>query len=123
GSKVLYDRGIAYFSTYYLDPATFDPSSISTLLRGEGDLVAALAAESRCQLLFYVFDLVDRSPLGRLRCLSVDCEAELLRSGPVFDNVWWHNALFHGPVDDAVVMRFHHRASYDSAFGRHDRVD
>lgn len=123
GAKAIYDRGIDYLIPYYSDPADFDPASITTLLRGDSDLVRALAAEATCQLLFYVFDLVDRSPLGRLRCLSLDCVAELHRSGPIFDNVWWHNTMFHGPLEDSVVVRFLHRATWDTAFGRLDRLD
>lgn len=123
GAKAVYDRGITYLVDYYTDPAKFDPTSVTTLLRGDSDSVVALAAEPSCQLLFYVFDLVDRTPLGRFRCISVDCEAELLRAGAVFDNVWWHNTLFHGPLEGAVVVRFHHRGSWDTGFGRFDRLD
>jgi hypothetical protein len=35
----------------------------------------------------------------------------------VYDNVWWHNALFHGKVEDNVVVRFRHQGSYDTLFG------
>ena len=85
-------------------------------------LVDALRAESRCALVFYVFDLRDRSEVGRFRCLHLDCRAEVLERGPVYDNVWWHNTLFHGPADDHVVVHFRHEASWDTRFGRFDRV-
>ncbi len=122
GAKVVYDRGLEYLKQYYTNADAFDRSSLTTLLAGDADLVAALRAEPACQLTFYVFNLVERSGVSRLRCLSLDCEAELLQRGPVYDNVWWHNTLFHGPMDEAVVVHFHHRASWDTVFGRHDAL-
>lgn len=81
-------------------------------------MVLALRAEPRCSLVFYVFDLRDRSDVGRFRSVQIDARAEVLESGPVFDNVWWHNTLFHGPADDCVVIRFGHDRSYDTRFGQ-----
>lgn len=123
GAKAIYDAGIEYLRGYYRDPRSFDTDSITTLLSEDSELVRALSAESRCQLVFYVFDLVDRTPAGRFRCLQLDCEAELHREGPVFDNVWWHNTLFHGKQDRSVVVRFRHRATHDTAFGKWEKVD
>lgn len=85
-------------------------------------LLDALRADPRCALVFFVFDLADRSEVGRLRCLQLDMHAELLQSGPVFDNVWWHNALFHGTADDQVVVHFRHEASFDTRFGAFEPV-
>jgi hypothetical protein len=31
--------------------------------------------------------------------------------------VWWHNTLFHGKADHAVVVRFRHRRTLDTRFG------
>jgi hypothetical protein len=122
GSRAVYDRGIAYLKKYYESAADFDPATITTLLPRKLPLVDALRAESRCALVFYVFDLVDRSEEGRLRCLHLDCAADVLEDGPVYDNVWWHNTLFHGPADEQVVVRFQHRASWDTRFGAFDSV-
>jgi hypothetical protein len=122
GAKAIYDAGIEYLRHYYQDTGDFDPESVTTLVDGESDLALALGAEPRCTLLFYVFDLVDRTPVGRFRCLELDCTAELHRDGPVFDNVWWHNTLFHGKQDRAVVVRFRHHATHDTAFGKYERV-
>jgi hypothetical protein len=79
--------------------------------------VEALRAEPECALVFYVFDLTDRSEIGRFRCLQLDCTAQVLEDGPVYENVWWHNALFHGRVDDHVVIHFRHLRSWDTRFG------
>jgi hypothetical protein len=117
GARAVYDRGIERMRGYYRSAGDFDPESITTLLPAKLPLVDALRGESRCALVFYVFDLVDRSEVGRLRCLHVDAVAEVLDSGPVYDNVWWHNALFHGPVDEHVVVHFRHLASWDTRFG------
>jgi hypothetical protein len=67
---------------------------------------------------FYVFDLDDSSEERRFRCLQVNCRAEVLDDGPVFDNVWWHNAVFHGKLDDQVVVRFAHQSTYATGFGK-----
>jgi len=79
--------------------------------------VDALRASPDCALVFYVFDLQDRSEIGRLRCLQIDARAEVLDRGPVYDNVWWHNTLFHGPADESVVIHFRCRESHDTRFG------
>jgi hypothetical protein len=117
GARAVYDRGIAYMKHYYRDAAGFDAASITTLLAEQSPLVEALRAEPECALLFYVFDLTDRSEVGRFRCLQLDCSAEVVEDGPVYENVWWHNALFHGPVDDHVVIHFRHQRSWDTRFG------
>jgi hypothetical protein len=122
GSRTVYDRGIAYLKDYYTGPEAFDPVSVTTLLHKKLPLVDALRAESRCALVFYVFDLVDRTEEGRFRCLHLDCTAEVLEKGDVYDNVWWHNTIFHGPADEHVVVHFRHRASWDTRFGAFDSV-
>jgi hypothetical protein len=123
GSRVVYDRGIAYLKDYYKGGAAdFDPCSVTTLLHEKLPLVDALRAEPRCALVFYVFDLTDRSEEGRLRCLHLDCTSELLEEGPVYDNVWWHNTIFHGPADENVVVHFRHRGSWDTRFGAFDAL-
>jgi hypothetical protein len=117
GARAVYDRGIEYLLDYYASADDFDPESITTLLPKKLPLVAALRAEKRCALVFYVFDLVERGEIGKLRCVQVDAVAEVLESGPVYDNVWWHNTLFHGPVEEQVVIHFRHLASWDTRFG------
>jgi hypothetical protein len=117
GARAVYDRGIAYMKEYYRAADGFDPASITTLLAKDAPLVEALRAEPECALVFYVFDLTDRSEIGRFRCLQLDCTAEVLEDGPVYENVWWHNALFHGLVDDHVVIHFRHQRSWETCFG------
>lgn len=117
GARAVYDAGIAYLLDYYRDRAAFDPASITTLLPDDRPLVQALRRAPDCSLLFYVFDLHERSEEGRFRCQQLDCRAEILDAGPVYDNVWEHNTLFHGPADEQVVIRFHHQRSWDTAFG------
>ena len=117
GARAVYDRGIQYLLEYYRRADDFDPDSVTTLLPKKAALVDALRAAPRCALVFFVFDLVDRSDVGRFRCLHLDSFAEVLESGPVYDNVWWHNTLFHGAADDHVVIRFRHEASFDTRFG------
>ncbi|MCG8590640.1 MAG: hypothetical protein MJE66_15220 [Proteobacteria bacterium] len=118
GARVLYDRGIAYLRDYYQSSDSFEPDSLTTLLHRDLPVVDALRSDPACSLLFYVFDLEDRSEIGRLRCTELHGEAEVLTGGPVYDNVWWHNTLFHGPADEHVVLHFRHRESYDTGFGR-----
>jgi hypothetical protein len=113
-----YQRGIAYLETYYASPADFDPTSVTTMVAGDHEIVGCLERDPLCMLLFHVFDLTDRSPVGRPRTLELTCEAELHREGPVRDNVWWHNTLFHGPFEGAVVIRFRHRGTRDIGFKR-----
>jgi hypothetical protein len=122
GARAVYDRGIAYLKDYYASAADFDPTSVTTLLPGKLPLVDALRGDSRCALVFYVFALTDRSEEGRFRCLHLDCESEVLERGEVYDNVWWHNTLFHGPADEHVVVRFRHRATFDTRFGAFETV-
>ena len=118
GARELYDAGIAYYVDYYDDAEQFDAHSITTLLHRDLPVVKALEATRECALVFYVFDLADKSRIGRLRCTQLDCVAELHASGPVYDNVWWHNTLFHGPADEHYVVQFHHRASWNTTFGQ-----
>lgn len=122
GAKETYDRGIEYLRGYYRDAADFDSTSITTLLPEDGAVVAALRAEPRCSLVFYVFDLDDKTDVGRFRCLQVDCVAEVLGEGPVYDNVWWHNTLFHGKAEEHVVIRFVHQRTWDTRFGMLEEV-
>lgn len=122
GARITYDQGIAYLKDYYQDPTDFDTHSITTLLRADSPIVQALRTEDRCQLVFYVFNLTDRTEVGRLRCLQLDCRAEVLSSGPVYDNVWWHNTLFHGEAEESVVIHFHHQQTYDTCFGKLEAV-
>ncbi|HEV7670806.1 MAG TPA: hypothetical protein VGS22_19980 [Thermoanaerobaculia bacterium] len=122
GSRELYDRGIKYLKGYYRDEADFDSGSLTTLTSNDSPLFRALSADPRCQLVFYVFNLDDRSEIGRSRCLQLDCQAEVHRKGPVYDNVWWHNAIFHGEVEDAAVIRFRHLRTYDTQFGHLQEV-
>jgi hypothetical protein len=122
GARAVYDIGIEYLKTYYREPGDFDASAITTLMSSDSSVVRALRAEPRCSLLFYVFDLEDRSRIGRFRCTQLCCRAEIFASGPVHDNVWWHNALFHGPVSDQVAVVFRHLASFDTGFGELRRL-
>ena len=122
GSREVYDRGLAYLRGYYGAPEEFDPASISTLMGEDAPLVKALRAEPDCALVFYVFELQDRSEVGRFRCLQLNCRAEILTSGAVFDNVWWHNTLFHGKAAGSVVIHFHHQSSYNTQFGAFERL-
>ncbi len=122
GSKATYDAGIEYLRAYYRSPEVFDPDSITTLVQKESPLAVALAADPRCHLVFYVFHLGQASDLDRFRCLELHCRAELHGSGPVYDNVWWHNTLFHGKADESLVVRFRHLATFDTRFGRFEAV-
>jgi hypothetical protein len=122
GARVLYDRGIEYLKRYYTRSEEFDPASITTLLPKGSPVARALRADPSCALVFYVFDLRERGELGRFRCVQLCCRAEVLESGPVYDNVWWHNTLFHGMAEDHAVIRFLHQESWDTRFGRFDRI-
>jgi hypothetical protein len=53
-----------------------------------------------------------QAKIGSCAALHVDAHAEVLESGPVYDNVWWHNTLFHGPAVE-------HRGRCTSANRRH----
>lgn len=120
--REVYDRGLAYLQGYYRSAEDFDPESLTTLMPEDRPLVEALRADPDCALLFYVFDLQDRTEIGRFRCQQLNCRAEVLSSGPVFDNVWWHNALFHGKAEGSVVLHFRHQTSYDTQFGGFKRL-
>ena len=117
GANSAYDRGIEYLKSYYENPEDFDPQSITTLLGEDSPATLALRAEPRCSLIFYVFALGDQTDIGRFRCLQLDCSAEIHTSGPAYENVWWHNTLFHGKGEGSVVIQFHHRRTFDTAFG------
>ena len=122
GARAVYDRGIEYLKRYYAVADGFDRASVTTLLADDSPVVRALRAEPRCALVFYIFDLRERGELGKLRCLQLCCRAEVLADGPVFENVWWHNTLFHGKAEDHVVVHFRHEETWDTRFGRFDRV-
>ncbi len=117
GAKALYDRGIEYLLDYYQQADIFDPDSITTMLAEDTALVTALRAEPACALVFNVFDTAAPQQLGAPRCHHIDAVAEVLTEGPVFDNVWWHNTLFHGKASEAAVIRFRHLRSWDTCFG------
>lgn len=122
GAREAYDRGIDYLRSYYAQAADFDRESVTTLLPDDGPVVRALQADPTCSLLFYVFDLEDKSEVGRFRCLQLDGLAELHAAGPVYDNVWWHNTLFHGKAEGQLVVRFRHRRTWDTRFGMLEEV-
>ncbi len=123
GERVTYSRGIDYLQQYYADTEGFDTHSITTILAEDSPAVTALEAEPRCSLVFYVFDLMNQSAIGKYRCLQLDCRASIHASGPVFENVWWHNRLFHGSADDSVVVQFHHLRTFNTRFGELTEVD
>lgn len=123
GARSVYDDGIAYLKGYYEDVDGFDDRSITTLLPDDLPVVDALRADPRCALVFYVFDLTERSEIGRLRCIQMEAVASVHADGPVYDNVWWHNTLFHGPADGSVVVHMQHVRSWDTRFGRLERAD
>jgi hypothetical protein len=117
GARAIYDRGLEYLRGYYRDTADFDPTTVTTLMHQDLPATHALEADPRCALVFHVFDGVDSADLNRTRCMQLNCKAEVLRSGPVYDNVWWHNALFHGAAEESVVVRFRHESAFDTRFG------
>lgn len=123
GARGIYDAGIAYLKRYYQSAADFDAYTITSLLHKDAAVVQALRANPSCALLFYVFDLDNRTEEGRFRCLQLNCHAEVHDGGPLFDNVWWHNAVFHGKLDDQVMLRFLHRSTYDTRFGGLEAVE
>ena len=128
GARATYDAGIEYLKGYYASPDLFDPDSITTLVRADSPL--AVRARRRPALSPAVLRLQpgqanqagQATDLDRFRCLELHCRAELHQSGPVYDNVWWHNTLFHGKDDGCVVARFRHLASFDTRFGRLEAV-
>jgi hypothetical protein len=117
GARVIYDRGLEYLKTYYRSPEDFDSTSVTTFLPRDAAAVRALAADPTCALVFYVFELDERPDLERFRSLQINCRAEILAAGPVYENVRWHYALFHGLVDGWVVVQFRHEDSFDTRFG------
>lgn len=117
GARAIYDHGLEYLKGYYRTADDFDPTTVTTLLSEDLPAVDALRADPRCALVFHVFDGADDSEFARARCMQINCRAEVLSSGPVYDNVWWHNALFHGAADGAVVIRFRCESAYDTRFG------
>ena len=117
GARAIYDAGIEYLKGYYRSTDDFDAQSITALLAEDSPALRALRASPSCALLFYVFDLDERSEEGRFRCVQVNCVAALHERGAVYDNVWWHYALFHGKVDGHVVVQFVHQSTYDTGFG------
>lgn len=117
GARKVYDAGIAYLLDYYTSSDEFDPGTVTSLVPEDCALVDALKAEPRCSLVFNVFNTDDPDSIGKPRCHQLDCVVEVLRDGPVYDNVWWHNTLFHGMADEHVVLHFRHQKSWDTRFG------
>ncbi|MFO0688340.1 MAG: hypothetical protein U0900_06505 [Myxococcota bacterium] len=117
GARAVYDAGIEYLLDYYGSSDAFDAGSLTSLLPEDGPLVEALRAERRCSLVFNVFDTDAPDRLGHPRCHQLDCFADVLEEGPVYENVWWHNTLFHGKADGHVVIHFKHDRSFDTRFG------
>jgi len=122
GARAVYDAGLEYLKPYYEDVDAFDPGSITTLLPEDAPLVEALRRAPDCALVFYVPDLTERREVLKLRCLHMDARAYVLESGAVYENVWWHNTLFHGMAEGHVVVHFRHRATWDTRFGRLDAM-
>lgn len=123
GARAIYDRGLDYLRYYYRRPDDFDPTSITTLLPAESELVQALRAEPECALVFHVFEPGSEAPGAAIRTQQMACRAEIHTDGPIHDNVWWHNTLFHGFSEGHVVIRFAHHCSYDVRFGRLEQLD
>ena len=117
GSRAVYDAGIAYLLDYYESTDAFDATSITSMLPEDAPLVEALRSEPRCSLVFNVFDTDAPDRLGNPRCNQLDGSVDVLASGPVYENVWWHNTLFHGKADGHVVLHFKHERSFDTRFG------
>ncbi len=122
GARHVYDRGVDYLLSYYDSREDFEPDTLTTLLPEESDLVKALRANSNCALVFNVFESNTGNKLFNPRCQQIDALAEVHASGVVFDNVWWHNTLFHGMADNHVVVQFRHQKSWDTRFGAFDRT-
>lgn len=117
GARQVYDAGIEYLLDYYTSADDFDPGTVTSLVPEDCALVDALKADPHCSLIFNVFNTDDPDSLGNPRCQQLDCEVEVLQSGPIYDNVWWHNTIFHGMADEHVVLRFKHQKSWDTRFG------
>lgn len=117
GARHVYDRGLEYLRGYYRTTDDFDPESITTLLPEDAAVVDALRADPRCGLLFHVFEPRSDAPGAPVRCQLLEGVAEVHAAGPVYENVWWHNALFHGFADGHVVLQFRHQRTLDVRFG------
>ena len=117
GARHVYDSGIEYLKNYYDSRECFEPDTLTTLLPKESDLVRALRVDPQCALVFHVFESHVKEKIFNPRCQQIDAIAELHEEGPVFENVWWHNTLFHGMADDHVVVGFRHQKSWDTRFG------
>lgn len=123
GSRAVLDAGLVYLEHYYGAPDRFDQDSLTTLVPARSVLATGLRAAPECALVFHVFDLDSRAPGVPVRCQQLFCTSELHVDGPVYENAWRHNALFHGLVDDHVVVRFRHRHSFEGHFGRWERFE
>lgn len=117
GARRLYDQGIEYLLDYYQSADDFDAASLTSLLPADTELTKALRADASCALVFNVFDPSEPVEIGAPRCVQIEARGEVLTEGPVYDNVWWHNTLFHGPADEHVVIHFTHTRSWDTRFG------
>jgi hypothetical protein len=117
GIRAIYDRGIAYLRDYYRSAEAFDRTSVTTLLPADAPAVAALRLDPTCALVFYVFELEATGEETRHRCVQLSGRAELHADGPIYDNVWWHNTLFHGMVEDHVVVRVRCERADATAWG------
>lgn len=117
GARAVYDAGIAYLLDYYVSSDDFDPGSITSLVPEDCPLVDALKADPRGSLTFNVFSTEDPDSVGNPRCTQIDCVVDVLDAGPVYENVWWHNTIFHGMADEHVVLHFKHQRSWDTRFG------
>ena len=88
------------------------------------NLVSGFLAADSGRVLFLGQDIAGKPPhriarLGVARTLQIK---SVFAGLPVYDNVWWHNTLFHGPADEHVVVHFRHRATWDTRFGAFDEV-
>jgi hypothetical protein len=111
---------IQYLHDYYRSAEHFQPRLLTTLLPADVSAVERLESAPRCSLVFRAFELKDRIEDGQMRCMQIECEAQIVRSGPLFKHVYWHHALFHGLADDHVAIAFRHLASYETALGSFD---
>jgi hypothetical protein len=117
GARRLYDAGLEYLRGYYTQADDFDSARITTLLAADSPLTRALEAEPRCAMLFNVFEPSASDSLSAPRSQQLDMVSRIHSEGAIYENVWWHNALFHGKADNHVVITFHHQRSWDTAFG------
>lgn len=117
GARAVYDVGVEYLLDYYVSSDDFDPGSVTSLVPEDCALVDALEAEPKCTLSFNVFNPEEPQAIGGPRCQQLDCVVDVLSEGDVYENVWWHNTLFHGMADEHVVLHFKHQRSWDTRFG------